>query len=136
MRILSRKIWRAFPELDQFDDETCQRYMNRLTKVHESKYGCMLLVFILVASFTAWVFIEYNALVLLGMLLDARGIKLGMYSEIFVILVAYSGYIWFPWVSILLLRDRWLYRGIRKQLKGGAVQRMRVFTFGIKSSCR
>ena len=107
--------------------------MNRSTKVQESKYGCMLLVFVLVASFTAWVFIEYNALLLLGMLLDARGIKLGMYSEIFVILVAYSGYIWFPWVSILLLRDRWLYRSIRKQLKGALCKECEYSLLGLKA---
>jgi hypothetical protein len=119
MRLLSRKIYRAFPELDQFDDETCKRYINRTSGINTNGVGCLLMIFVFVASFTAWVFIEYNAIqVGVFWLLDKIGIRVGPYTEIFIYLFAYSGYIWFPWVMLLLARDRWLYTQIKKQLKG------------------
>lgn len=131
MRILSRKIWRAFPELDQFDDETCRRYMNRSTKVYESGLGCLLLFLVVVAAFTAWIFIEYNARVLLYTVLKALGIKMGIYTDTFVGLLAYSGFIWFPWIAALLLRDRWLFRSILKQLNGALCKECEYSLLGL-----
>jgi len=42
VRLISRKIWRAFPELDAFDDETCERYINRSWHLLESFRGWLL----------------------------------------------------------------------------------------------
>ena len=132
MRLLSRKIWRAFPELDQFDDETCKRYMHRSQALPDSTAGCLAIIFVLAASFTAWVFIEYNARFALYSVLDTLDIKIGPYSEAFIVLVAFSGYIWFPWVSLLLLRDRWLYKSIRKQLRGALCEECEYSLLGLE----
>ena len=119
MRLITRKIYRAFPELDQFDDVTCQRYINRTVGISTNGAGCLLIGSVLIVSFIAWIFIEYNAIqVGVFWLLDKLEIRVGPYREVFIYLVAYSGYIWFPWLMLLIARDRWLYRQIKKQLHG------------------
>ena len=124
MRLLSGKIWRAFPELDQFDDQTCKRYINRTTGMGASGLGCLTMFLVFVVAFTAWVFIEYNAIqVGVFWLLEKMDIRIGSYTEIFIYLFAYSGYIWFPWLMILLARDHWLYRQIKKQIQGAVCRK-------------
>ncbi len=93
----------------------------------------MLLVIVLFIAFTAWVFIEYYARVLLSIILSALGVKLGVYWGVFAILIAYSGYIWFPWMSILLLRDHWLHRSIQRQLRGALCKECEYSLLGLEA---
>ncbi len=132
MRILTRKkIYRAFPELDQFDDQTCERYLNRTTGIAACGSGCFTLIAVVVLTFIAWSFIEYNARELLYYTLKSQKIKMGVYTDTFVGLFAYSGFIWFPWVSVLVVRDRWLYRNIRKQLNGALCKQCEYSLLGL-----
>tara|TARA_R110000744_G_scaffold71294_6_gene143553 strand:+ start:193 stop:708 length:516 start_codon:yes stop_codon:yes gene_type:complete len=117
MRLLTRKIYRAFPELDQYDDQSCERYVNRAVRLND-ELGCLLIGVIVIASVAAWIFIEYNTQLVIFYLFDAVGIKLGVYTDTFIRLVVTLGYVWFPWIMILIARDIRLRSQIRKQLDG------------------
>ena len=54
MRILSRKIWRAFPEFDQFDDETCKRYMRQVTSSGNMWFIALLTFLSVLVAFSIW----------------------------------------------------------------------------------
>ncbi|MGJ8637688.1 MAG: hypothetical protein ACSHX5_12685 [Phycisphaerales bacterium] len=131
MRLLTRKIYRAFPELDQFDDSTCERYISRISKISTGTIGCLVILLVVVLSFIAWAYIEYNTRQLLYFILKKQHVKMGVYLDTFVLLFAYSGFIWFPWLSVLVARDRWLYRGIRKQLNGALCKECEYSLLGL-----
>lgn len=134
MRILTtKKIWRAFPELDQFDDKTCFRFVKHYAKLHESKAGWLWMILVAVATFTIWIFIESTARTLLYMIMRAVGIRLGPYSDTFLILFLYFGRLWFPWLSLLLFRDRWLSLSIRKELKGERCKKCEYSLLGLEA---
>ncbi|MFK7759528.1 MAG: hypothetical protein AB8C13_06250 [Phycisphaerales bacterium] len=84
----------------------------------ESGRGYFYMAAVVVSSFVAWIYIEYNARVAIQYIADFVEYNIGVYQDSFLLLVADLGYIWFPWLILLLARDRWFYRQIRKQLDG------------------
>ena len=36
MRLLTTKIWRAYPELDGYDDDVCKRYIKRAKRLQNA----------------------------------------------------------------------------------------------------
>lgn len=69
MRLVTRKLWRAFPELDRFSDEQCQRFVkaaNRRLSLRLVRWGLMAVVWALVTfsplllAFGELVLVEYG----------------------------------------------------------------------------
>ncbi|MBL4809325.1 MAG: hypothetical protein JKY43_04615 [Phycisphaerales bacterium] len=115
MRILTKKIHRAYPELDQFDDKTCKRFITRAKQRHGAWKANAFLVFVLVTTFILWIPLA----ILLGFLERKLALILG-YGDalrIPIMLMLYTGIGWFPSICFLLSRDRLLHLAIRTQLQ-------------------
>ena len=111
MRLLSRKIYRAFPELDQFDDETCKRYMRRVWDVeNSSSFGFFYIVILLPLSLVLWLTI---------MIAASAIFDLSVFPELSDALTLMQvGFIGMPLLVFLLARDLWAHRVLRKQVIG------------------
>ena len=122
MRILSRKIWRAFPELDQFDDDVCRRYIRQARKLGNSTKGAFFVMLVLPLSFVLWAGLMFNFDAIMYYLESWHNIEIfdflsSSFRDVF-IAIRLTGYIWFPVLCMAIVRDRWLNRCIRKQLSG------------------
>jgi DNA-directed RNA polymerase subunit RPC12/RpoP len=118
LRILRRKIWRAFPELDKYDDDVCQRYIHRAKRIDNSWKGWVLIFLTLPVAFIVWGVLSWMGSVFIAGLEYQHDIYLTDSFSIFFPLVVLTGFAWFPLVSAFIVRDRWLNRCIRKQLSG------------------
>lgn len=118
MRILSRKIWRAFPELDQFDDAVCKRYIQRA----EAMKGHWKRLVIVIASLLL-------GLVLAGVIVNPEfqllmsffryqneNEKLSTGTITAIEVFVGTNFIWIPWMAGLFTRDVLLERCVRKQV--------------------
>lgn len=118
MRLLTRKIYRAFPELDQFDDDTCKRYVKR-AKEQEADRGCVLLMIVVFVSVIAWVAglggLVFTATKFVIEFVFFQRSSTGFTSDC-ASLVSTTGIIWFPWFTTLLTRDIWLWNSVRDQI--------------------
>jgi len=118
VRILSRKIWRAFPELDQYDDETCKKYVN---SAHAMSGRLLRTSFVLSAAFIGFglaIVISEPERRFLGRVLswvftDIRFDGL-VGSSIFAVTI--SNIIWMPWLAGAMVRDFMLERCLKKKL--------------------
>jgi len=115
MRILTKKIYRAYPELDKFDDDVCKRYIKRALRLQNRwKFG-LLLFLVLPISWGLWAVLMF----LTTLLVDSGSFQnLPGLLQDSVIAVLFSGIAWMPLLATLFTRDRWLHRCIRKQLTG------------------
>lgn len=114
MRLLTKKIYRAYPELDKFEDEVCVRYIKRAKRLQNAwKFWIMMLIALPIA-FGIWAGLMFGY----GYF---RNTYYGLYTDSFelvIVLVLMTGIAWIPLLTTLLLRDFWLHRCIRKQLTG------------------
>lgn len=109
MRILTtKKIWRAFPELDQFDDETCLRVVRRVWGMQNVWKYWLICISLIPLSWVFW----------LGIMIATSAIfDLSVYpttSEILTLMQ--TGFIWMPIIALFLARDFWLRRQLRRQV--------------------
>ena len=115
MRILTKKIYRAYPELDKFDNEVCKRYIKRAIRLQNTwKFGALMFL-IFPITWALWAGLMY----LVTFLVELRFFEKlpGLLQDSF-LAVMLSGIAWVPLLVILFARDRWLHRCIRKQLTG------------------
>ncbi|MBL4697653.1 MAG: hypothetical protein JKX70_02350 [Phycisphaerales bacterium] len=109
-----KKIWRAFPELDQFDDAICKKFVRRAKLLDNSRQEPLLFLLAFGCAFFVWIFfvgiiqsVHFEVAKKLGWQLPSI-----VRSSFFVI--GFSGVLWFPMLSGLIVRDRWLRHCIRK----------------------
>mgnify|MGYP003678661714 CR=1 FL=1 len=118
MRLLSRKIYRAFPELDKFDDDVCIGYMERAKRFENAWKGWFVIALSLASSVVVWV-VCFSIATLLGYELRSRNGRSGYdIAWNMSVIVVGTSIIWFPVLTTLFARDRWVHRCIRKQLTG------------------
>jgi hypothetical protein len=127
MRIPVSKVYRAFPELDRFDDESCERYVRQAMQValkrrvhrHLLEVGIGALVFL--------------GLLTLGLLMfRAVGAPLmtpGIGSII--LLVYYSVLVAVPIVASLMARDWWLRRAVALRLRSARCPKCEYSLLGL-----
>ena len=114
MRLLTRKIYRAFPELDQFDDEACVRYIRRVWSQKNSWKFWLMLIALVPISWVLWFAI---------MIGSSEIFDLSVFPEMSDILtLMLTGFIWMPIIAGFLARDLWLYRQLRKQIDGAVCE--------------
>lgn len=102
MRLPVKKVYRAFPELDQFSDAECQRYIQHVRR--RKTIGCLpFLVGLAVSPF--WLIV----LILLANTLRRP-------PGIIVLFVVATSLIWGPAIIGLIARDLALIRAIREQI--------------------
>ena len=122
MRILSRKIWRAFPELDKYDDNVCRMYIRQARKAGNTWKGAIFVVLVLPIGLFVWAALMFNYDAIVYYLQDWYYFDILDYfndhTENLFMALRITGYIWFPVLCMYLVRDRWLNRCIRKQLSG------------------
>ncbi len=112
MRLPLSKVWRAFPELDRFDDARCQRYVREAKR--ESRRSGLLVAALIPLSVFAWMVSVAIAIAIMDML-NSGGVGPGGLGTI----VALALYVGTPFVLMLvflLARDRWLHGAIRSRL--------------------
>jgi Zn ribbon nucleic-acid-binding protein len=110
MRLLSSKIYRAYPELDEFDDETCKRYMRRVWDEESANSYGIVLLFVVPLSLLIW----------LGIIIAASAIfDLSVFPEMSDALTLMQvGFVGMPIIMIMLSRDLWVSKQLRKQING------------------
>ena len=132
MRILSRKIWRAFPELDRFDDETCERFVTRARSKAGSNRSALLVLSSWIVTIVLTAFLA-EPMYWLGMnILWLFTEHVGVYMETLVELLVFTSFIANPWLVGLHVRDRWLHRSIRKQLRGALCKQCEYSLLGLE----
>ncbi len=112
MRLPISKVWRAFPELDRFDDARCARYVGEAKR--ESWRSGLLVAALIPLSVLAWMISVAVAIAILD-LMQPGGAGPGTAGTI----TAFALYAGTPLVLLLILlkaRDRWLQRAIRNRL--------------------
>lgn len=112
MRLLTRKIYRAFRELDQFDDDVCERYVDRASAVNNAWKLWLMLVLVIPAAYMAWI----PCMLGVNWLFDSYKLSIPEWMRTIVQGVAVTGAVWMPLIAIFITRDNWLRRSIRKQL--------------------
>ncbi len=130
MRILTKKIYRAYPELDKFDDEACKRFITRAKQRHGAWKGNAFLAFILVASFILWIPLAVLFIYLGKTLTQTLGYSGGL--QMLYMLAIFTGMGWFPAICFLLARDRLLHLSIRKQLSQALCSKCGYSLLGLK----
>jgi hypothetical protein len=110
LRILSRKTWRAFPELDRFDDDTCNRLIQRVWNQRGSwSLGVLILISVPV-SLVLWFVI---------MIVTALVFELSVFPTMSEVLVLMQrGFIGGPLIAGFIVRDLWVSKQIRKHIDG------------------
>lgn len=122
MRLVSSKIWRAFPELDPYDDATCQRYITRARQVRRSGLHQLAILITLVVSLALAITLaapHFYALEWIASMLSRHG-KVDAMTDTLLNLLVFVSFIWVPALAALIVRDRLLYACLRQHL-GGAI---------------
>tara|TARA_R110002073_G_scaffold104622_5_gene236805 strand:- start:122577 stop:123080 length:504 start_codon:yes stop_codon:yes gene_type:complete len=114
MRLLTTKIYRAYPELDKYDDEVCKRYIKRAKRLQNAWKFWVLMLVALPLSLVVWFGVMYGTVYVL----NEYFYNISQAPETFIMLVIGTGIAWMPAFTALLIRDRWLHRCVRKQLVG------------------
>jgi hypothetical protein len=133
MRLISRKLWRAFPELDQYDDEVCKRYIARARQVRGSEVYVLTMVAVILCSLILAILstnVHYHALIWLADRLKT-GYQIGAFSETFVELLVFVSLIWVPALSGFITRDFLLRRCVRQHLSGAICHGCRYSLIGL-----
>jgi DNA-directed RNA polymerase subunit RPC12/RpoP len=121
VRLLSRKIYRAFPELDQFSDAVCKQYLKIARKGKGAWVGKLCVVLSVPVTISAWI-ILVNILTLIpydskaGPAFYLLGARITVIE--FVEYIVSTGFLWVPIVVAYLVRDFFLYRCLRKRVLG------------------
>jgi len=107
--LISRKIWRAFPELDQYDDEVCKQYVNHARRASNIWKGAVYTLLALFIGFAFWVGVFYFFDTTLDSLDSSLRSRL-------LISFLITGFIWFPLLCAFVVRDAWLRRSIKSHI--------------------
>ena len=118
MRILTRKIHRAYPELDKFDDKVCTRYIKRAKRLQNAWKGWVFILLSVPVGLVLWSVFSFMTAIFMSGLESQYYLALFDPPNMILIVTFYTGFIWFPLLTCLFTRDRWLHRCVRKQLTG------------------
>jgi hypothetical protein len=134
MRLISRKIWRAFPELDQYDDATCHRYIARARQVRRTALHQTAIMFSLVASLAIAITLaspHYYALRWIAKQFWVND-KVDVMTDTLLNLLVFVSFIWVPALTALIVRDRLLHRCVRRHLDGAICPGCRYSLIGLE----
>ena len=114
------KIWRAFPELDQFDDETCMRYIMQGKETASNPFGYVIYLGAVCLGLAVWVGIGVVAY-LLYQEIDQKTLNsmLGVWITLLAAIIG-LGVIWMPAVALLFARDRVMWSRVKRRLQGAS----------------
>lgn len=116
MRLISLKIWRAFPELDQYDDAVCRLYIRHARRFNNTWKGALLVLLSLGLAVLVWIGVIYFGIDRVEEYTSsARGGELTF--GLFLMSLLLTGIIWFPLLVAFFVRDRWLRRCVMAQLR-------------------
>ncbi|MBO6514708.1 MAG: hypothetical protein JJ974_12155 [Phycisphaerales bacterium] len=122
MRLLTRKIYRAYPELDKFEDDVCKRYIKRAKRLQNTWKLWLFQLLALLISIVLWGIASslIELILFFGEATRRDQLVYIMLNPIHLVfkIIQMSGYIFVPAICCLRVRDRWLHRCIRKQLTG------------------
>lgn len=118
MRLLTTKIYRAYPELDRYDDDVCKRYIKRAKRIQNAWKGWSLILLSLPIGLVVWFVISWLIAMVMSGIESQYDLALFDPPNILLLLTFFTGIVWFPILLSFLTRDRWLHRCIRKQLTG------------------
>lgn len=106
MRIVSRKLYRAFPELDKFSDELCEMYVKRVSS--SVSYKALATISFLGAAFGSLIVASF----FLSILIDLMG---SIFEE-YLLPVILILFLFIPCFSALLARDFCMQAFLRRQV--------------------
>lgn len=118
MRLITRKIYRAFPELDQFDDKACGRYVYRAKRKQNGTLGLLFYLLTVISMIALWIFLGVPWMIGFDWVTDLIGYRPGPYLRTFSEMMYVFGFIWFPWICCLLVRDLLLHKAVKNQVQG------------------
>jgi hypothetical protein len=134
VRLISRKIWRAFPELDRYDDEVCQRYIARALATRNTSLHRTLLITSIIAAFFVSVTIagfHFAFLYWFARLLN-NGNQISVMVDTFLNLLVFVSFIWMPYLTGLIVRDQLLHRSLRLHFEGAICPKCRYSLVGLE----
>lgn len=115
MRLLTRsKIWRAFPELDEFDDEQCAAFVRRAQNRYVNQVHFRTIVLLITFVF---VVIGFNLFITILSIIDAFGLSVAVLGPKVEIIVAVLFVAAAPTICSLLVRDFLLRRRIASLIR-------------------
>lgn len=110
MRLVSRKIWRAFAELDQYDDDTCARCLRRVWENSRSGQFWIMIFPTLLVSWLVWIIV---------MIVVAEVFDLGVFPRLSAVLhLMLAGFVIMPLLAGILVRDLWLSKQLLAEIRG------------------
>lgn len=125
MRLITWKIWRAFPELDRFSDEQCRKFI----RAADARVGWGVLraiVCIVFAIFAFFVSAMLTGGLLAAIFRDSKGASVGLVGTILMVALTASS------VLTLLIRDIMLRQLLRRLIdKRGACERCGYSLLGL-----
>lgn len=135
LRIIVRaNIWRAFPELDQYDDETCMRYIMQGKQGASSSFGYAIYVGAVCLGFVIWACISVVAYVLFREIGQKTwDSMLGFWLTVLATILG-LGVIWMPAIVLLFTRDRVMWSRVKQRLQGASCFRCNYCLVGLPSS--
>lgn len=107
MRLPLSKIYRAFPELDRFDNTTCEVFVQRAREAKKVS-GCMFAAMVLPMYFL----LAFVMLVMVDWIASSVNVPL----PIAVVAVGFSLIPLVPALTLLVIRDVWLRWALRSQV--------------------
>lgn len=124
MRILSRKIWRAFPELDQFDDAICKKYVNRAHAMRGRVLRVCVILMVVMFGFVVAMIIAEPEQQFLAYITKwfSQDSSVGDGVIRLTWLLPVMNVIWMPWLAGAITRDYLLERCLKKQLSSASCQ--------------
>jgi hypothetical protein len=112
VRVPISKVYRAFPELDPFDDEQCELFVRQATRgsLRRHAQGWALKVLAFAAGLIVWIF----AVALGGLVVDAFRLTAPVQNVLVIPMMV--GFVLIPGMALLFVRDIWLRRSIKARL--------------------
>lgn len=112
VRVPISKVYRAFPELDPFDDEQCELFVHQATSgsLRRRAVGLGYKLLALVVGLATWAFVFAMAAAMLSALrlpqtlIDVLGV------------LGAAGFVFVPALAALVARDQWLRRTVKARL--------------------
>jgi len=111
----SKKIYRAFPELDPYDDQVCELYIRRARRLRSSWKGLLSILISIPISILIWSGVTWAMASLLETYKEqweSPSVNVLAVTVIFFL----TGFVWVPVMIAFIVRDMCLNRCIRTQL--------------------
>jgi hypothetical protein len=135
LRIIVRaNIWRAFPELDQYDDETCMRYIMQGKETASNPFGYVIYFGAVCLGLVIWAVVGIVAY-LLYQEIDQKTLNsmLGFGITLLAAIIG-LGVIWMPAIVLLFARDRVMWSQVKRRLRGASCFQCKYCLIGLSPS--